>query len=248
MSFSDHFSSAASSYATYRPRYPAALFEWLASVSPDRGRVWDCGTGNGQAAVALAAHFARVVATDPSVAQLEHAARHAVIDYAAMAAERSAIREGSVDLVTVAQALHWFDQPAFYAEARRVLVERGVVAVWSYGVLTLRDQALDAVLHRFHRETMGPYWPPERRLVDEGYVGIRLPFEQVDAPDFAMEVEWTLQQLAGYVSTWSAVQRARAATGSDPLPALIDEVRPLWGAEGSVRAVAWPLTLRVGRV
>lgn len=246
-SFRDHFSSTAAGYASYRPSYPAPLFEWLAGIAPHSTVAWDCGTGTGQAATALAEHFALVVATDPSTAQLEHATPHPRVRYAAMSAERSALASGSVSVITVAQALHWFDRPAFFAEARRVLAPRGAIAMWSYGVATLRHELLDAVVRRFHGETMGPYWPPERRLVDEGYRGLALPFEPLSAPRFAMEAAWTLSQFAGYLSTWSAVQRARAATGTDPIPEVMESLRAAWGSDGAVRRVEWPLTLLAGR-
>ncbi|HEU4720479.1 MAG TPA: class I SAM-dependent methyltransferase [Gemmatimonadaceae bacterium] len=245
-SFSDHFAASAASYASYRPSYPAALFDWLASVAPDRRLAWDCGTGSGQAAVALADYFAQVVATDPSTAQLEPARRHPRVRYVAMTAERAALAGASAGLITVAQALHWFDRPAFFAEARRVLVEQGVVAIWSYGLVTLGDERLDAAIRRFHGETVGPYWPPERRLVDEGYRAVELPFDLVAAPSFGMRADWTLAQLAGYLSTWSAVLRASAETGIDPLPALIESLRAAWGA-AAVRRAEWSLTLKVGR-
>ena len=247
-SFSDHYSANAAGYASYRPRYPRQLFEWLASVAPNRRVAWDCGTGSGQAALGLAELFAHVVATDPSVAQLAHAARHPAVSYAAMPAEQSALASGSASLVTVAQALHWFERNAFYSEAQRVLVAGGVLAVWSYGLLTLHDPALDALIRRFHGETVGPYWPPERRLVDEGYRELALPFAPVAAPAMAMNAEWTLEQLVGYLSTWSAVQRARAASGVDPLPDLVEELRAVWAADETVRLVEWPLALRAARV
>jgi SAM-dependent methyltransferase len=247
-SFSDHYSSVASRYASYRPGYPPALFAWLASVAPDRHRAWDCGTGSGQAAIPLAEHFAHVVATDPSAAQLAHAASKSGVHYAAMSAERAALAAGSVSLVTVAQALHWFDRPAFYAEARRVLVAGGVLAVWSYGLLTLHDPTLDGIVRHFHGETVGPYWPPERRLVDEGYASLDLPFEHVAAPRFSMQAEWRLDHFAGYLSTWSAVQRARSATGADPIPEVVESLRAAWKPEGEARRLDWPLTLHVGRV
>lgn len=246
--FSDHYAANAAGYARYRPSYPRQLFEWLASVAPDRRVAWDCGTGSGQAALGLAEHFAQVIATDPSVAQLAHAVRHPAVAYGAMPAEQSALASSSTSTVTVAQALHWFDQPRFYAEARRVLVARGVLAVWSYGLLNLHDSALDEMLRRFHGETVGSYWPPERRLVDEGYRALALPFEPVVTPAFAMEAEWSLEQLAGYLSTWSAVQRARTATGIDPLPGLVAELRTRWGATESSRRIEWPLVLRAARV
>ena len=246
-SFRDHFSPTAAGYAGHRPSYPALLFDWLAGVAPHCRVAWDCGTGSGQAATALAEHFALVVATDASTAQLAHAAPHPRVRYAAMSAERSALANGSVSVITVAQALHWFDRPAFFAEARRVLAPQGVIAVWSYGVVTLQHDLLDAVVRRFHGETMGPYWPPERRLVDEGYRGLALPFEALSAPRFAMEAAWTLSQFAGYLSTWSAVQRARAVTGTDPIPEVTESLRLAWGSDGAVRRVEWPLTLLAGR-
>jgi ubiquinone/menaquinone biosynthesis C-methylase UbiE len=246
-SFSDHFSSTAASYASFRPKYPAALFAWLSRNAPDRAIAWDCGTGSGQAAVSLAEHFGVVVASDPSTVQLAHAGPHPRVHYAAMLAERSALANGSVGLVTVAQALHWFDRPMFFAEARRVLAPRGIVAAWSYGVVTLRDEALDRIVRRFHGEVVGPFWPPERRLVDAEYRDVTLPFEPVESPPLVMEATWTLRQFAGYLSTWSAVQRARAATGTDPIPPVVESLRPGWGPEGAARRVGWPLTLLVGR-
>jgi SAM-dependent methyltransferase len=246
--FADHFSRIAADYATYRPRYPEALFAWLASIAPARDRAWDCATGNGQAAVALARHFAFVVATDPSTAQIASAAPVERVGYAAMTAERSAIATGAAALVTVAQALHWLDRDVFFAEARRVLAPGGVLAVWSYGLCTLGDPALDEPLRRFHGEIVGRYWPAERALVDLGYDQLEFPFDEIRAPGFAMEVEWTLAQFGGYVGTWSAVQRARAATGVDPLPELIEQLRRAWGPEYAIRSVAWPLSVRVGRV
>jgi SAM-dependent methyltransferase len=244
--FSDHFSAAAPSYATYRPHYPAALFRWLADQTVERGRAWDCGTGNGQAAVALAAHFREVIATDPSVAQLAHAERTAGVHYAAMTAERAAIADLSVDLVTVAQALHWFDRSAFYREVARVLRPGGILTAWSYGLITL-GKDLDSHIDRFYHETVGDYWPSERSLVDTGYAGIEFPFAEENAPVFEMQAEWSLPQLAGYVSTWSAVRRYRTARGEDPVSGLVRELRPGWGRPESVRTVRWPLILRITR-
>ena len=245
--FADHFSQIAASYAAYRPHYPDALFAWLASITPDRERAWDCATGSGQAAGALSRHFAHVIATDPSTAQIASAERVAGVDYAAMTAERPAVAGGAVALVTVAQALHWFDRGQFFAEARRALVPRGVIAVWTYGPCTLGDPALDAAMRRFHDETVGPYWPPERALVVNGLAHIEFPFDELPAPPFAMATEWTLAQFVGYLTTWSAVQRARTQ-GADPIPAIVDELRALWTSDDAVRRIEWPLSIRVGSV
>lgn len=244
--FPDHFSVTAPSYATYRPRYPSALFAWLADQAADRSRVWDCGTGNGQAAVGLAAHFGEVIATDPSVAQLANAARTRRVDYVAMTAERAALADRSVDAVTVAQALHWFDRPAFFGEVERILRPDGIVAVWSYGTISI-DPELDPEVARFYHETVGPYWPQERSIVDDGYAGIDLPFREESTPRFAMETEWTLPQLAGYVSTWSAVSRYRAARREDPVPAFMRAISARWGLPDTPRTVRWPFHVRMSR-
>ena len=245
--FADHFSRIAGDYAAHRPRYPDALFGWLASIAPARHRAWDCGTGNGQAAAALARRFDFVVATDPSAAQIAHAAREPRLRYVVATAECVPLAAGSMSLATVAQALHWFDLDAFYAEVRRVLARGGVLAVWSYGLCTVGDRSLDAALRRFHDETVGPYWPAERALVNAGSERLDFPFAEIEPPRVAMEARWTLAQLAGYLSTWSAVQRAREATGDDPLPALLESLRGRWGGPDSTRLVAWPLSIRAGR-
>ncbi|HEY2066758.1 MAG TPA: class I SAM-dependent methyltransferase [Gemmatimonadaceae bacterium] len=244
--FSDHFSVAAPAYASFRPHYPAVLFRWLADQAIDRQRAWDCGTGNGQAAVALAAHFREVIATDPSVAQLAHAERSQGVHYAAMTAEQAALPDLSVDVVTVAQALHWFDLVAFYQEVARVLRPGGVFAAWSYGLITLGDD-LDSPVGRFYHETVGAYWPSERSHVDTGYAGLELPFREESTHRFEMQAEWTLSQFAGYVATWSAVNRYRAARDEDPVPALVRELAPRWGAPGATRTVRWPLVIRTSR-
>ena len=248
MSFSDHFSAVASNYAEYRPRYPDSLFDWLAGLPAHRETAWDCATGSGQAAVALASRFERVIATDASAGQIAAATPHPRVEYRVAPAEASSLDPASVDLVTVAQALHWFDRPAFYAEARRVLRPDGVVAAWTYGHPSIDEPRADAALQRFYSETVGPYWPTERALVDAGYRTIDFPFNEVAPPFFEMETRWTLDFLVGYVATWSAVTRFRAATGEDPLPAFAEALEPAWGDPQLVRRITWPLALKVGRL
>jgi SAM-dependent methyltransferase len=244
--FKDHFSSASSRYAAYRPGYPAALFAWLSAQCAKHDTAWDCATGSGQAALGLAPHFRTVIATDASAEQIRHADPHPRIDYRVASAESSGLADRSVDLATVAQAAHWFDLPRFYAEVARVLKPGGVIALWGYGRMVLPGE-MDVPFQRFYAETVGPYWPPERALIDDGYRSLDLPFTTIETPAFHIEVEWTLPRLVDYLSTWSAVRRYQTAQGQNPMPALMAELDPLWGDAGSAKPLQWPLFLRVGR-
>jgi len=245
--YADHFSSLASAYAECRPSYPAELFTYLAGLVPRHELAWDCAAGNGQATLPLAAIFRHVVATDLSAAMLEKAPPHPRVEYRAAPGEVSGLEPQTVDLVTVAQALHWLDLDPFYAEVERVLVPGGVLAVWTYGILRLDHPDLHASLERFYRETVDPYWPVERRHVESGYRTLPFPFAEVAAPSFAMQVHWTLPELLGYVRTWSATRRFHEAVGNDPVEPLGQELAPLWGSPEAPRRIRWPLSLRVGR-
>ncbi|MFL6595744.1 MAG: class I SAM-dependent methyltransferase [Chthoniobacterales bacterium] len=246
MSFKDHFSGHASDYARYRPHYPTEMFAQLASLAPARQLAWDCATGNGQAAVALAPYFARVIATDASGQQIENAAPNERIEYRVAPAESSGLEAGTIDLINVAQALHWFDISAFFAEAERVLKPDGVLAVSAYNLLTVAPE-IDAVVNRFYFETTGPYWPPERELVEAGYQTIAFPFRELELPRFHMQTGWNLGHLLGYLRTWSATKKFTAGNGYDPVDSLGQELRRLWGDEHQLREVRWPMTLRVFR-
>ncbi len=249
MAFSDHFSGVASEYALFRPLYTEPLFDWLAGLAPRRDLAWDCATGSGQAAVALASRFERVIATDASAGQVAAAIPHPRVEYRVATAEASGLNPASVDLVTVAQALHWFDRPAFYAEARRVVRPGGVVAAWTYGHPSIDETRADLLLQRFYSETVGPYWPKERALVDAGYRTIDFPFAGAPPPPvFEMETSWPLAALVGYVATWSAVTRFRAAKGEDSVAAFAEALQPLWGDPQRPRRIAWPLALRAGYI
>lgn len=245
--FADHFAPVAAHYATFRPHYPATLFAWLASLTPGRVLAWDCAAGSGQASPALAAYFDRVVATDASAAQIAVAVPHPQVDYRVAPAEASDLPSASVDLITVAQALHWFDLDRFYAEVRRVLKPGGVLAVWSYGVLTVAEAAVNRQLQRFYQETIGPYWPPERRHVESGYQSLPLPFPELQPPTFDMEVSWTLSELLGYCRSWSASERYHAECGHDPVIDLAAELMPLWRRPDQRQLITWPLVLRVAK-
>ncbi len=247
MSFKDHFSTQATDYARFRPNYPAGLFAWLAGIAPMRGTAWDCGTGSGQAACGLAAHFGHVIATDPSRRQLDHAEPHPRVEYRQASAEVSLLDTASVDLVTVAQAIHWFDLEKFYAEARRVLKPGGVIAAWTYTLLDV-EAGIDALLTHFYRNVIGPYWPPERRMVDDRYRSLPFPFEPVEPPAFEIRTEWSRDDLLGYLGTWSATQAYIKARGSDPLEDFGRRLLPLWPDPAQKKILRWPLHLRVGRV
>ena len=245
--FSDHFSSVAEAYAAARPSYPPALFDHLASRAPSRAHAWACAAGNGQATLALAERFAHVTATDASAAQLAQAPRHPGVTYRVGLAQESGLRDASVDLVTVAQALHWLDLSRFYEEVGRVLVADGVLAVWCYGLQQVDDEAVDERLAEFYASVVGPYWAPERTLVETGYRTVPFPFEELEAPAFEMAHEWQLTELLAYLRTWSATWAFVKARGFDPVTALAGELELVWGPADRRRRVRWPLSLRIGR-
>ncbi len=244
MSFKDHFSKQAADYAKFRPRYPHEMFEYLGSLAPSRKLAWDCGTGNGQAAVGLASVFDRVVATDASEKQITNAEPHERVEYRMVAAEESGIQSGTVDLIMVAQALHWFDLDRFYDEVRRVLKKNSVLAASAYNLLHV-EPAIDEVINRYYYEVVGPFWPPERVLIEK-FEELPLPFSEIQAPSFEMIAQWNPEHLLGYLRSWSATQRFIAANKRDPLEAIADDLRAAWGDPGQMRKVVWPLILRVG--
>jgi SAM-dependent methyltransferase len=245
--FTDHFSAVAEAYAGARPTYPPALFDYLASLAPSRGRAWDCAAGNGQATLALAARFARVTATDASAAQIAQAPLHPGVTYRVALAHESGLPDASVDLVTVAQALHWIELDRFYDEARRVLVPNGLIAVWCYGLQRVDDEAIDRRLQHFYHSVVGPYWAPERALVEAGYRSVPFPFDELRPPAFDMAHDWLLSELLAYLRTWSATLAFIRARGIDPVTAFGAELASLWGADQRRRRVRWPLSLRIGR-
>ncbi len=243
-SFKDHFSAQSAGYARHRPHYPRALFEYLAGLGRCR-RAWDCATGSGQAAVALADFFEAVIATDASQAQIDAAFSHPRVRYRVAAAEESGLPEDSVDLVTVGQALHWFDTGRFFDEASRVLVSGGVLAAWCYELCRVSPDC-DRIVRRLYSDIVGTYWPPERRLIEERYARIEFPGSVLAAPALAMNTTWTVEDMLGYLRTWSACQRYRREQGSDPVERIDGELRAAWGA--APRTARWPLTVKVVRL
>jgi SAM-dependent methyltransferase len=259
MAFADHFSKQANAYAAFRPSYPDELGAYLASLAPTRApsptQVWDCATGSGQAATMLARHFDRVVATDASAAQIGLAQRSAVekadnrdrVDYRVAPAEASGLADRSCDVITVAQAAHWFDLPAFYMEARRVLKPRGVIAVWCYALLEIGQPDVDTAVRHLTYERLGSYWPAGRELVEDHYRSLDFPFEVIPAPPFEMAARWSRADLLGFLGTWSAVARCREFEGQDPLEPFAAELSRLWPGASPTLDVRWPLYMRVGR-
>jgi SAM-dependent methyltransferase len=245
--FEDHFSRQAGDYALYRPSYPAELFDYLASIAPERRVAWDCGTGNGQAALGLARHFSRVIATDASGEQIAHAVPHERIEYRVQRAEDVDLEPETVDLVTVAVAVHWFDLDQFYAVVKRVLVPQGVLAVWTYYYPVI-DPAVDHLLDHYYREVLAGYWPARIGYVEQRYQTLPFPFSELDPPATEMQADWNLDQLAGFLSSWSATQRYQAERGDHPLRQIWAELSQAWGGAERVRRIRWPIFLRVGRV
>ena len=245
--FTDLFSGHAATYASARPAYPDGLYAFLATCVAKRERAWDCGTGNGQAARDLARYFTRVIATDASGEQIAHATPAPGVTYRVASAEASGLDPASIDLVAVAQALHWFDLERFYAEVRRVTVPGGVLAAWSYGYCHAGAD-VEELLRDFEDREVGPYWHSNRKFVDEGYRTIPFPFPELEVPTFQLRVRWNLRQLGLYLSSWSAVAAYRRRHDEDPVPRLLERIAQHWGAPDAVRDVEWPLALRVGRI
>ena len=243
----DHFSAHAADYAKARPSYPSGLFTWLAQQCPTRDLAWDCATGNGQAAQGLAAHFRHVHATDLSNEQVAQARPHPRIDYRVAPAEASGLAHRSCDLVAVAQALHWFCNERFYAEAKRVLKPAGLFTAWTYTLLH-GEPELDAMVQEFHTKIVGPWWPPQRRWVDLGYRDMPFAFDDIAAPGFEIRLEWRLADLLAYLRTWSATQRCIKETGADPCTALGERLTEVWPDPDQAKTIIWPIALRCGRL
>jgi SAM-dependent methyltransferase len=245
MSFPDHFSAVAAQYAQARPEYPPALFDWIAAVAPAPGRCWEAGCGSGQATRGLAAVFAHVHATDPSAAQVAQAPALGNAHFAVEPAERCSLPDASVDAVCVAQALHWFDRPAFFTEAARVLRPGGVLVAWGYQDIEVPRALADA--NAALQDAIRPYWPPQRADVDAAYAGYDFPFAPLAPPALAMEAAWPLPRLLAYFASYSASQRLREATGRDIVAECAPAFATAWGEGGHV-ALRWPLFLHASRV
>jgi len=245
--FKDHFSIRSADYAAYRPTYPRALAAYLADLCARPDVALDAGCGTGQLSVLLAERFDRVVATDASAQQIENAEPNGRVEYRVAPAENSGLPEASVDLVTAAQAAHWFDLPAFYADVRRVGKPGAVLALITYGVVRA-DPDIDQVIQHFYRDVVGPYWPPERRHVEDGYRAFDFPFHEFPGPPLAIEVHWRAADMIGYAGTWSAVRAAEKVLGRGPIEAFRRTLLEAWGDPDHRRTIRFPLSFRIGRI
>jgi SAM-dependent methyltransferase len=245
--FHDHFSQVATGYAAHRPTYPAAVVDLLAELAPRRDLAWDCGCGSGQLSVLLAGRFARVIATDASAEQIAKGRPHPRVEYRRAPAEVSGLPDAVVDLAVAAQAAHWFDLSGYYAEVRRVARPAAIVALLTYGTIRVGVD-VDPLIERFYHGVLGKYWPPERRHVENGYRSLPFPFDEIPVPLLEMREQWALAAVLGYVDTWSAAWALERAEGRGPLEAFRRDLARVWGPAGTVRAVHWDLTVRVGRL
>lgn len=246
-SFEDHWSTQADQYASFRPQYPPELFAYLASLPPQRELVWDCGSGSGQAAQGLAKFFNHVFATDGSADQIAQAAPHAHIEYRVTRAEDVDLPSHSVDMITSAQAVHWFDLDSFYALVRRVAKPDGAIAVWMYHLPVISPE-IDPVVESFYTNILAGFWPDRFHYLEARYQTLPFPFEEIETPAFEMRASWRLDQLAGFLDTWSAVCRFRSERGRHPLQILWPELAGAWGQPDQPRLIRWPLYLRAGKL
>jgi ubiquinone/menaquinone biosynthesis C-methylase UbiE len=245
--FKDHFSGHSSNYQKYRPGYPKELFSYLNTLCEENKYAWDVGTGNGQCALALAAHFDAVLATDPSENQIRDAVRHDKIQYDVSPAEKCPEPDHSFDLITVAQALHWFDIDKFFNEVRRVVRPNGILAAWTYTHAVVSPE-VDRIYSKFYTDIVGNYWPAERRYVEEKYQSIKFPFEDIESPQFKIQMEYSREDYLAYLGTWSAVKNYKLDKKHDPIDLIRSELSEIWSDSEELRVVTWPIHLKAGVV
>jgi len=246
MNFEDHFSELAETYSKYRPNYPKKLFEYLSDCCKKHKQAWDCGTGNGQAAISLAEYFDNIYATDASKEQLSQAPSHPKIIFKNEPAEKVSLEDSSTDLVTVAAAVHWFNFEKFYSEVKRVLKPEGIIAVWGYHLFKITP-AIDKLLIKYYSEILKDYWPEQFHFVDTRYTDLPFPFKEITPPKFEMTTEWNLDQVAGFLSSWSGTKIYQQKIGRHPLYEIWDDLLAAWGDEQCSRTAHWPLYMRIGR-
>ncbi len=242
----DNFSKNAATYAQFRPVYPDAMYDLIYGYVKQFYTAWDCATGNGQVAMRLADRFKQVIATDISAKQLEHASQKEHIIYKTERAEQTSFADDSFDLITIGQAMHWFDFDAFNKEAVRVGRNGGLIAAWSYNLLRIDDET-NRLIDELYFNRVGPYWDKERKYVDDDYKHIPFPYEKIETPGFCIEVKWNKHELEGYLNTWSGVHHFVQKEGYSPVDSLMEDISATWGDDVQKR-VYFPLTLKLGRI
>ncbi|MET4081140.1 ubiquinone/menaquinone biosynthesis C-methylase UbiE [Pedobacter sp. UYP30] len=242
----DNFSMQSAEYALYRPNYPKALYDFLFDLVPSKDCAWDCATGNGQVARVLAQQFKMVQATDISENQLKKALELPNVSYRVAAAEEPIFENNQFDLITVGQAVHWFNFDAFYAQVNRTLKPNGVLAIFGYGLMTI-DKALDAVIWKLYEQILGKYWDVERKYIEENYTSIPFIFEEIKTPELQITTTWTFDELIGYLNTWSALQHYKKANERNPIELILTELKEAWG-DAAKKEVIFPVLLRVGKI
>lgn len=242
----DNFSRQSELYSTYRPSYPQNLFDFILSHVTERDSAWDCGTGNGQTAKELSNYFKNVYATDISEAQIQKGYKADNIFYSIQAAEQTNFTNNSFDLVTVSQALHWFSFRAFYQEVNRTVKPGGWIAAWTYNLPSVSETIDQLIRIKLYKETLENYWDYERKLVDENYTTIPFPFEEISTPNFNMYFMWTLDELIGYINSWSAIQKFIAVNSFNPADDIKRQIQPFWAEEKM--KIIFSLYLRMGKV
>ncbi|MEO1401986.1 MAG: class I SAM-dependent methyltransferase [Cyanobacteria bacterium J06635_1] len=249
MAFKDYFSKQAADYARYRPRYPDALFEYLVGLVANPRAAWDCGTGNGQVALSLTPYFDQIYATDASAQQIANAFDHPKVSYAVAPAERTDLEAGSIDLVTVGLAIHWFDIPRFYQEVRRVTRSGAILAVWCSGDFLATPETEEICQWvQAYRQQIQPWVAPEVNLIDAKYATLPFPFDEIQPPAFQMSAQWQRADLVGCLNTWSATQRMIQSKGAQTFETLAADIADVWPNAEQALTFQWPIYLRVGKI
>jgi len=243
----DLFSNQSDLYARYRPTYPTELYQYILSFVKEKNTAWDCATGNGQAAVVLADHFKKVMATDISAAQIDKATKKENIEYSVCPAESTPFKENTFDLVTVAQAYHWIKWDEFKKEATRVCKPEAVIAIWTYSRNKIGNKKIDDAVYSFYENVTKPYWDYERKYVDERYKTVEFDYELLPAKQFETTLNWKRKDMLGYISSWSAIQKYSKENGHSPIPIIEAELNKLW-PDGEVKKVVFPIYLKLGRI
>jgi len=244
LKFNDLFSDNSEAYKQFRPTYPQELFAYLSSISKHHQTAWDCATGTGQSAVSLSNYYSKIIATDASASQIKNAEKKQGVVYQIATAENSHIDTGSIDLITVAQAFHWFNVDEFAEEVNRVLKDNGIIAIWTYNLLSIREN-LDKEIIYLYKTILGEHWPEERKMVEKGYKNVQLPFTEIKAPSFNLSAHWNLSQLIGYLCTWSATKKYKEKFGTNPVEEVYNNIADAWGDPENVLQIKWLLSIKV---